>query len=143
MSYGPIELLVVGFPGNQFTGQVAPALAELVESGLIRIIDILFVQKDTEGVVTEIELADLSEDVYVVFDPLVDDLTGLLTHDDAERLAVSLAPNSSAGIMLFENTWAKRFADAVRDANGQVIVNERIPRAVIEQLIGAEVDAPE
>lgn len=140
MSYGPIELLVVGFPGNQFTGEIAPALAELVDGGLIRIIDILFVQKDAAGVVTETELTDLGEDVYVVFDPLVDDLAGLLTHDDAVRLAASIAPDSSAGIMLFENVWATRFADAVRNANGYVVLNERIPRAVIEELVAAQVD---
>lgn len=143
MSYGPVELLVVAFPGNQFTGQIAPAVAELVEGGLIRIIDVLFIQKDAAGVVTETELSELVEDVYIAFDPLVSDLAGLLTHDDAERLAASLAPNSSAGIMLFENTWAMRFADAVRDANGQVLLNERIPRAVIEALVASQVDAPD
>jgi uncharacterized membrane protein len=140
MAYGPIELLVVGFPGSEPTGRVAPALAELVDSGLIRIIDILFIQKDADGVVTETELSELSEDLYVVFDPLVSDLDGLLTDDDAVRIGAALPPNSSAGIMLFENVWAKSFADAVSAANGQVILNERIPRAVIEELVASQVD---
>jgi hypothetical protein len=140
MSYGPIELLVVGFPDSKPTGLVAPAIAELVESGLIRIIDIMFIQKDANGVVTETELSELAEDVYVVFDPLVSDLAGLLTTDDAQRLGAALAPNTAAGVMLFENVWAKSFADAVAAANGQVILNERIPRAVIEQLVASQVD---
>lgn len=140
MSYGPIELLVVEFPGNQFTGEIAPALTELVEGGMIRIIDILFVQKDAKGVVTETELTDLFEDVFAAFDPVVDELAGLITHDDALQLSTSLPPNSSAGIMLFENAWAKRFADAVANANGHVVVNERIPRAVIDALIMSQAE---
>lgn len=135
MSYGPIELLVVEFPGNQFTGEIAPALTELVESGMIRIIDILFVQKDANGVVTETELTDLFDDVFAAFHLVVDELAGLITHDDALQLSTSLPPNSSAGIMLFENASAKRFVDAVANANGHVVVNERIPRAVIDALV--------
>lgn len=141
MAYGPIELLVVGFPGNQFNGEITPALAELIESGLIRIVDVLFIRKDAEGNVTEAELSDLVADVYEALDPLVAELGALLTHDDALALAASLAPNSSAGILLFENVWAKRFADAVVNSHGEVLVNERIPRVVIEELI-AEYEAP-
>jgi hypothetical protein len=138
MSYGPIELLVISFPGNQFTGEIAPALTELVDSDLIRIIDILFVQKDAYGNVIEIEMTELSDDVFLAFDPVVDDVAGLLTHDDAEQLTASLPLNSSVGIMLFENIWATRFADAVVNANGQVLLNERIPRAAIEALIAEQ-----
>jgi hypothetical protein len=141
MAYGPIELLVVGFPGNRFSGEITPALAELVEGGLIRIIDVLFIQKDAEGNVTETELTDLVADVYEALDPLVAEVANLLTHDDALALATSLAPNSSAGILLFENVWARRFADAVVNANGEVLINERIPRVVIDQLLAEYSDA--
>ena len=135
MSYGPIELLVIEFPGNQFTGEISPALATLVENGTIRIIDILFVQKDADGNLVEIELSDLTENAFEEFDPVVDELAGLITHDDAVHLASQLPANTSAGIMLFENVWAKQFASAVANARGQVIVNERIPRAVIDELV--------
>lgn len=135
MAYGPIELLVLEFPGNQFSGDLTPALSELVDNGTIRIIDILFVQKDADGNIHETELADLTDSAYDAFNPIVDDLTGMLTHDDAVALTEMLAPNSSVGIILFENVWAKRFADAVEHANGHVIVNERIPRAAIAELI--------
>lgn len=140
MPYGPIELLVLEFPGNQFTGEVAPALTDLVSSGTIRIVDILFVKKDADGNVTETELSDLTEGAFAAFDPVVDELAGLITHDDALYLTAALAPNSSAGIMLFENAWAKRFADAVVSANGHVIINERIPRAVIDELVAAHAE---
>lgn len=140
MPYGPIELLVLEFPGNEFTGELAPALTDLVESGTIRIIDILFVQKDADGNVIETELSDLTEGAFAAFDPVVDELAGLITHDDALYLTAALAPNSSAGIMLFENVWAKRFADAVVGANGHVVINERIPRAAIEELVAAQAE---
>lgn len=140
MPYGPIELLVLEFPGNQFTGAITPALAELVEQGTVRIIDILFIQKDADGALSEMELDDLVDDARSAFDPLVDELAGFLTHDDVVALTTSLAPNSSAGIMLFENVWAKSFADAVVDAKGRVLVNERIPRAAIDELISAQTE---
>jgi hypothetical protein len=140
MPYGPIELLVLEFPGNEFSGEITPALAELVDSGTIRIIDILFVQKDADGNVIESELSDLTESDFAVFDPVIDELAGLLTHEDALYLTSALAPNSSAGIMLFENVWARRFTDAVVQANGRLIVNERIPRAVIEELVAAHAE---
>lgn len=141
MPYGPIELLVVKFPGNQFTGEIIPALKELVDSGTIRIIDILFISKSEEEIVTEAELGELLDEVYAAFDPLVDELAGLLTHDDAVEISKLLPPNSSAGIMLFENAWAKRFADAIVAANGEVLLNERIPRAAIEELIAEQLEA--
>jgi hypothetical protein len=140
MPYGPIELLVLEFPGNRFSGEITPALTELVDSGTIRIIDILFVQKDADGNIVESELSDLAETDFADFDPVIDELAGLLTHEDALYLTAALEPNSSAGIMLFENVWAKRFTDAVVKADGRLVVNERIPRAVIEELVAAHAE---
>jgi hypothetical protein len=137
MPLGPIELLVVSFPGNQFTGEITPALAELVESGTIRIVDLLFVIKDEQGKVAVLELGDLAADVLGQFRLLVSDTIPMLNEEDAYELAKALGNNSSAGIMLFENTWATRFADAIHNARGEVVLNERIPRAAIEELIAA------
>jgi hypothetical protein len=137
MSYGPIELLVVKFPGNRFTGEIAPALKELVETGTIRIIDLLFVTKDAQGVVDVVEIDGLGEATFATFDPLVGEVAGLLSEEDARLFSASLEPNSSAGLLLFENTWAARFAQAVRNASGEVVLNERIPRAVVEELVEA------
>ena len=141
MSFGPIELLMIKFPGNRFSGQIAPALTELVETGTIRVIDILFVRKDEEGGLTVLEINDLDDDEYAVFDPIVADITGLLSEDDIRHLSGALEPNSSAGLMVFENTWAARFVDAVANAGGVVVLNERIPRAVIEQAAGVPLEA--
>jgi hypothetical protein len=135
MAIGPIELLVVKFPGNQFKGEIAPALQELVENGTIRIIDLIFAIKDEEGTLAVLELNDLGDEKLAVFAPQPSELSGTLTEEDAHSLAGGLENNSSAAILLFENTWATRFADAMRNANGQLILSERIPRAVIDELI--------
>ena len=137
MSFGPIELLVISFPGNQFKGEIVPALADLIDKGIIRIIDIVFAMKDEEGNLSVAELSDLGDGQFAVFDPLVAEVTGLLSDDDIEQLSGALENNSSAGLMLFENVWAKQFVDAVRNAEGQLVLNERIPRTVIEEVLAA------
>jgi hypothetical protein len=135
MALGPIELLVVKFPGNHFKGEIAPALQELVESGTIHVIDFVFAIKDQAGTLAILELNDLGDERLAVFEPIDSELSGTLTEDDARTLAGGLENNSSAAILLFENSWAARFAEAVRNADGELILNERIPRAVIEDLI--------
>jgi hypothetical protein len=141
MAIGPIELLVVKFPGNQFKGEIAPALQELVESGTIRVIDLIFAMKDEEGTLAVLELDALGDERLAVFEPEPSELSGTLTEDDARSLTGGLENNSSAAILLFENTWATKFADALRNANGELILNERVPRAVIDELIAELADA--
>jgi Family of unknown function (DUF6325) len=140
MSLGPIELLMLRFPGNRFRGEIAPALADLVDSGTVRVIDLLFAIKDADGVIDVLELTDMEGDLSV-FAPATSDLADTLTEDDARVLSQSLPNNSSAAILLFENTWAKTFVDAVSRANGEVLLNERIPRAAVDELIAARADA--
>jgi uncharacterized membrane protein len=134
MALGPIEMLVVKFPGNRFSGEIIPALAELVENGTVRIVDLLFAVKNKQGDVKVLEFGDLDPDIFGQWDPLVSDVTPMLNEDDARELTASLENNSSAALLLFENTWATRFVDAVSNARGEVVVNERIPRAVVQEL---------
>jgi hypothetical protein len=129
---GPVELIVLKFPGNRFTGNVAPALRDLVESGTIGIIDLLFAITDEQGNIAVLELDDLDAETSAEFDPIVKDLTGLLTHDDARAMAARIGPNSSLAVMLFENKWATRFRDAVLEANGELVVSERIPKDIVD-----------
>lgn len=135
MSLGPVELLVIRFPSAHVKGDVASALKELVESGTIRVIDLLMVRKDAEGNVTMSEINDLDDEDYAALDPVVSGITGLLSREDVDQLSSLLENNSSAGLMLFEDVWATRFRDAVASANGQVLYIERIPRAVVDQVI--------
>src|SRR5215216_6349762 len=134
MSLGPVEMIVVKFPGNKFTGEITPALADLVDKGLIRIIDLLFVAKDADGTILVEELANLGDGEFAQFEAVVSDVNGMLNEADAQQFGGLLEPNSSAGLLLFEHTWATDFADALANADGELLYAERIPRAVIEAL---------
>ncbi len=138
MSLGPVEELVVKFPGNQFHGEIIPALHQLVDTGIVRILDIAFVHKDVDGKVTAVELNDLPPDEYAEFDPLVGQITGYFSPDDFTEISRDLSNNSSAAFLLFENAWATQFRDAVLNAQGEIVVFERIPKAVIDKLIADE-----
>jgi hypothetical protein len=100
----------------------------------VRIVDLLFAVKNKQGDVKVLEFGDLDPDIFGQWDPLVSDVTPMLNEDDARELTASLENNSSAALLLFENTWATRFVDAVSNARGEVVVNERIPRAVVQEL---------
>jgi uncharacterized membrane protein len=139
MPLGPVELLVVQFQGNEIKGDIVPAIKELVEKGAIRVIDILFIQKDQDGNVTMREINDLDDASFAAFNPIVAEIDGLVSRDDVEQLAATLNSNSSAGVMLFEDTWATRLRDAIIDAQGKVVLIDRIPRGVIEQALAAGV----
>jgi hypothetical protein len=142
MSIGPVELLLVKFPGNQFKGEIVPALKELIEANTIRIIDVLFVKKDHAGNVTILEINELDDDAYDAFESVVSDVVGIASESDALHFATALENNSSAAMLLFENIWATRFRDAILNANGQVLFNERIPKAVIDTLMAEQLPAP-
>jgi uncharacterized membrane protein len=137
VAFGPIEMLMIRFPGDQISGDLVPAMSELVSGGLVRIVDLLFIRKDAEGSVTVFELGDLLPELAGQYASLLNDVTELLNEEDAYELAESLDNGSSAGIMLFENVWAARFAEAVRASNGEVLLSERIPNSVIEEVLAA------
>jgi uncharacterized membrane protein len=140
MSLGPVEMLVVRFPGDHFTGDIVPALRQLVDSGTVRIIDIAFVHKDATGKVQPVELDDLAPDEYINFDPMVGEITGIFSPADFEELSRQLENNSSAVFLLFENTWATRFRDAVLNAGGEIVQIERIPKQTIDELLADQLD---
>ena len=131
---GPVELLIVKFLGNRFTGELAPALLHLVEAGTVTVVDLLFIHKDEHGQVSAVELVDLPGDEAEAYAQAVTDVEGVLTEEDVVAFGSLLEDNSSAGVILFENTWAVTFAQAMRNANGDVLLNERIPSEVIDAL---------
>ena len=128
---GPVEYLIVAFPGNQFRGEIAPALADLVEAGTIRIIDIAFASKDKNGEAAAFELSDLDEEVRQALEKLGAEPSGLFNEGDLLAAAEELDPNSSAAVLAWENVWAKPVAEAIRDAGGQVYDYDRIPHEVV------------
>ncbi len=129
MSIGPVEYAIVGFPGNKFNGEIVPALEDLVDSGLVRIVDLLFISKDAEGNVEAFEYEDHPD--LDAFSALGQALDGLLNPEDVEMAAEVMAPNSSALFVVWENLWARAFSDAVLGSGGVVLAGERIPHQIV------------
>lgn len=129
---GPVDYMVVAFPGNDFKGEVVPALAELVDAGTIRIIDLAFVTKDEAGATAALELTQLAADVQAAFDTLGVEVGGLLNEDDLIGAGEDLEPNSSAALLVWENVWARRTAQAIRDAGGVLVAFDRLPHDVVQ-----------
>ncbi len=123
---GPIDYLVIEWPDRQPTGEAAPLLVDLVDRGLIRIIDIAFVAKGDDGSVTALELSSLAEQSESL-NQLDGASSGLLSDEDAEEAAAALEPGTSAAILVYENRWAAPFATALRRSGAQLVANGRIP----------------
>ena len=132
---GPVDFLIVEFPEGQsrFSGEMADELLKLVDTGTIRVIDMLIVAKDNEGGIEAMELSDLNE--LDGLETLETELAELLAEDDVKNLAAAIDPGSVAGVLVYENLWAAPFASAARRAGGQLIANGRIPiQAIIASL---------
>jgi len=129
---GPVDYAIVAFPGNKFRGEIAPALADLVEAGTIRIIDLAFVGKDEDGEVVAGELTDLDPEVREGFEKMGVEVNGLFNEDDLMAAAEELEPNSSAALIVWENVWARTVAQAMRDAGGVLLDFERLPHDVVQ-----------
>ncbi|MFF7892197.1 DUF6325 family protein [Streptomyces sp. NPDC007907] len=132
---GPIDYLVVEFPRNRMTGEGFPLLVDLVDRGLIRILDLMFVRKDEDGTVTGMEIADLTGDGALDLAVFEGASSGLLGQDDLEEAATALEPGCSAGILVYENVWAAPFAAALRRGGARLVASGRIPvNAVVAAL---------
>jgi hypothetical protein len=129
---GPVDIILLGFPGNQFNGGIAPALRELVVGGLVRVVDLLFVYKDDDGTVGSLELAGLGASLEPAFVDLDGQLGGgLLDADDVDEAAAGIEPGNSVAVVAVENLWAIPFINAVRDAGGVLIDQVRVPSDVV------------
>lgn len=131
MEIGPVEYIVIDFPGNQFSGEILPALQELVSTGTIRIIDLVVVSKDAAGNLTIAEMSEASA-LADLFGGVEYEVQGLFNEEDIALLGATVPDNSTAALMVWENVWAARFAQAVRNANGMVLDNARIPHEVVQ-----------
>jgi uncharacterized membrane protein len=131
VTIGPVEYILIGFPGNKFSGEIAPALARLIENNTVRIIDLVFISKDEDGNMAIFEFDQLEE--LAPFANLDGEAGGLVGDPDIEYAAEALEPNSSAVLILWEDVWATELAEAVRNANGVVIEGARIPYEVVEE----------
>jgi hypothetical protein len=136
---GPIDYLVVEFPGNKMTGEAFPLLVDLVDRGVIRILDLVFVRKDVDGSVIALDLSDLDGDGELDMTIFEGASSGLLDPDDLQDAGGVLEPGSSAGILVFENLWAAPLASALRRSGAQLVASGRIPvQALLASLDAAE-----
>ena len=139
MSIGPVEYIAIAFPGNKFSGAIVPAIKELQDSGTIRVLDLVIISKDAEGNVAAIEMSEASPEEAAALAVLGVKGTNLLGQEDFEDIGAALDPNSTAGLMIWENVWAARFAQSLRDADGILIANGRIPAPLIEEVMAGTV----
>jgi hypothetical protein len=131
---GPVDFVIIEFPADtaNFTGEMATALLELVDSGTIRVIDVLVLVKADDGSIEALELSELDD--LGPLQVLEAELAELLAEDDVIHLAAAMDPGSTAGVIIYENLWAAPFASAVRHSGGQLIADGRIP---IQQIIAS------
>jgi len=130
---GPVDYVVVLFPGNKFTGKIAPELVKLEKNGVIRVIDMVFVRKDEKGKLTIYEVKNLGGSASDAFSEFAKNASDWFSMGDIEAIAESLPDNCSAGILLFENTWAVPFKEALINADAVLVDHMRVPAEAINR----------
>jgi hypothetical protein len=134
MTFGPVDFIALEFPGNRFRGDILPDLLELVDKEIIRIIDLVIITK-AEGQISVRELRELDPAHIEIVNPLKADVSQMITRSDIDLIAGQLADNSTAGLLLIENLWAKKTQQAMLAANSRLLMFERIPGAVVEEAL--------
>ena len=135
---GPVDYIVVEFPGSKFNGEIAPALDDLVDRGIVRVLDLVVLQKDDKGAIEAIELSDLDESEAGSLRAYETELAMLLSEDDVLAVAEAIEPGTTAAVLVWENTWAVPFATAVRHSGGQLVAGGRIPIQALAAAIEAD-----
>ena len=137
---GPVDWIVVEFPGSRFKGEIVPVLDDLVERDLIRVLDLLVLKKEPDGTLRSFELSDLDESEIGGLRSYETELAMLLSEDDVNAVAAAIEPGSSAAVLVWENRWAAPFGSAVRRAGGQLVASGRIPVQAILAAIEADIE---
>jgi len=136
-AHGPIDFLLLEFPGDRLTGEAGAALFDLVEAGTVRILDLLVVSKAADGTVAGINIEDLDADHLGSFTAFVGAESGLLSSDDVTEAGGALEPGTYAALIVYENTWAIPFVAAARAAGAEVVATARIPADVVIEALDA------
>jgi Family of unknown function (DUF6325) len=133
MTIGPVSYTVIAFPGNKFTGRIAPEVGKLIANGTVRILDLVFVGKDEAGDTISLEFDQMAE--LADFGDLEGEVGGLVNMEDLEHVAANLPEGNSALVIVWEDLWAVPFVEAVEAADGVVIDSARIPRMLVESAL--------
>jgi hypothetical protein len=140
---GPVDWIVVEFPGSRFNGEIAPALRDLVDRDVVRVLDLLVLKKDSDGTLEAFELSDLDPSEIGELRGYESQLAMLLSEEDVTAVAAAIEPGSAAAVLVWENTWAAPFASAVRHSGGQLVASGRIPIQALLAAIEADEDDDE
>ena len=134
MSYGPIDYFAIEFKTEKLTGETLPELLELVKKEIIRVIDLVIIQKE-DGDFKVLEIEELSPEVIIAFDPIVSEISGIIQVEDIEAIAEVMEANTTAALMLIENLWAIKFGEAAVRSGGRLVAFDRIPFEVINETL--------
>lgn len=138
VTLGPIEMVVIGFPGSRFTGDIRPRIVDLVDRGVVNVVDALLIKKDAEGAVDFVELQEVSDDEEATaLGNIIAEQLDLLTDEDIEELATDLTPGSSALAIVFEHTWMRGVRDAVAASGGVLLADIHVPADVVDEVLAA------
>ena len=135
MTYGPIDFLALEFKTDQLKGEIIPELLELVKNKVVRVIDLVMIQKYADGHFEAVEMQQLAPETLALFDPLGVEISGMIQVEDIDNVANVMENGTNAALLLFENLWAIKFKEAVLRANGQLIAQERIPFEVVNEAL--------
>jgi hypothetical protein len=129
----PLEYALVEFKGKKVTGKIVPELLDLADKGIVRFVDIVFIQKDKDGSTRTVELNDLEQDAYEMFVPIGKHVSSLFTEQDLEIAASKLRKNTAATLFLWENLWVANLGKAIRDSGGSLVERGQIPPEVVKE----------
>jgi hypothetical protein len=135
MTYGPIDFLALEFKTDQLKGEIIPELLELVKNKVVRVIDLVMIQKYADGHFEAVEMQQLAPETLALFDPLGVEISGMIQVEDIANVAEAMENGTNAAILLFENLWAIKFKDAVLRANGRLLAQDRIPFEVVNETL--------
>ena len=135
MTYGPVDFLALDFKTDRLKGEILPELLLLVKNGIVRVIDLVVIQKYEDGHHEALEMQQLAPDILVLLDPLEIEISGLIQAEDIANLAEVMENGTNAALLLFENLWAVKFREAVLRADGKLLAHERIPFEVLEEAL--------
>ena len=135
MTYGPIDFIAIEFKTDQLKGEVLPGLLELVKNQIVRIIDLVIIQKDQDGNYQVLEIEELTPESIAIFDPLNVEISGIIQVEDIEVIAGAMENNTTAALLLLENLWAIKFGEAAVRSGGRLVMFDRIPFEVVNETL--------
>jgi len=135
MTYGPIDFIALEFKTDQLTGESLPALLELVQKQIVRVVDLVIILKDQAGDYQVLEIEELAPDILAIFDPLEMEVSGIIQVEDIEIIAEQMEANTTAALLLIENLWAIKFGEAVVRSSGRMVMFDRIPFEVVNETL--------